>query len=58
MDQSRFQEMQLELGRLGVTAAVLLVVYNSAGAALTGLPDLMGQLKSTALVLLEAMHSP
>ncbi|XP_023672609.1 T-complex protein 11-like protein 1 [Paramormyrops kingsleyae] len=58
MDQSRFQEMQLELEQLGVTAAVLLVVYNSAGAALTGLPDLMRRLKSAALVLLAAMHSP
>ncbi|KPP79170.1 T-complex protein 11-like protein 1-like [Scleropages formosus] len=57
MDQSRFLEMQLELEQLSMVAAVLLIVYNSTGPALSGLPDVMGRLKGIVLVLLAEMHT-
>ncbi|XP_062856886.1 T-complex protein 11-like protein 1 [Trichomycterus rosablanca] len=58
MDQGRFLEMQLELERLVLVASVLLIVYNGAGEAISGLPGLMDTLKNTVRVLLADMHVP
>ncbi|KAI5616158.1 T-complex protein 11-like protein 1, partial [Silurus asotus] len=58
MDRGRFLEMQLELERLAMVASVLLIVYNIAGEAITGLPGLMDTLKSTVRILLADMHTP
>ncbi|KAL2094004.1 hypothetical protein ACEWY4_011316 [Coilia grayii] len=58
MDQVRFQEMQVELEQLTTVASVLLIVYNSAGEAISGLPGLMDHLKSTVRVLLAERHTP
>ncbi|XP_012694542.2 T-complex protein 11-like protein 1 [Clupea harengus] len=58
MDQVRFQEMQLELEQLTTVASVLLIVYNSAGDAISGLPGLMDRLKNTVRVLLADRHTP
>uniref|UniRef100_A0A8B9KRT0 T-complex 11, testis-specific-like 1 n=2 Tax=Astyanax mexicanus TaxID=7994 RepID=A0A8B9KRT0_ASTMX len=58
MDRGRFLEMQLELERLVLVAAVLLIVYNSAGEAISGLPGLMDRLKNTMKILLAEMHTP
>ncbi|XP_063052892.1 T-complex protein 11-like protein 1 [Engraulis encrasicolus] len=58
MDQVRFQEMQVELDQLTTVASVLLIIYNSAGEAISGLPGLMDHLKSTVRVLLSERHTP
>ncbi|XP_036424005.1 T-complex protein 11-like protein 1 [Colossoma macropomum] len=58
MDRGRFLEMQLELEQLALVASVLLIVYNSAGEAISGLPGLMDRLKSTIKILLAEMHTP
>ncbi|KAI1904595.1 hypothetical protein AGOR_G00007240 [Albula goreensis] len=58
MDQRRIQEMQWELEELTIVAAVLLIVYNNAGAAISGLPGLMERLKSIVRLLLADRHSP
>uniref|UniRef100_A0A9J7XV51 T-complex 11, testis-specific-like 1 n=2 Tax=Cyprinus carpio TaxID=7962 RepID=A0A9J7XV51_CYPCA len=58
MDQGRFQEMQQELEQLALVASVLLIVYNSAGEAISGLPGLMERLKKTIKILLAEMHTP
>lgn len=57
MDRGRFQEVQLELERLVLVASVLLIVYNGAGEAISGLPDLMDTLKNTVRILLADMHT-
>ncbi|XP_063145583.1 T-complex protein 11-like protein 1 isoform X2 [Candoia aspera] len=58
MDQSRFQEMQLELDQLILTGAVLLVTFNAAGTALSDLPAFTNQLKMAIRVLLTGLHIP
>ncbi|XP_026880804.2 T-complex protein 11-like protein 1 isoform X2 [Electrophorus electricus] len=58
MDRARFQELQLELERLTWVASVLLIVYNCAGEAISGLPGLVDSLKGTISVLLADMHTP
>ncbi|XP_060118101.1 T-complex protein 11-like protein 1 [Heteronotia binoei] len=58
MDQTRFQEMQLELGQLILTGAVLLVTFNAAGTALSGLPGFTDKLKMAIRVLLTGLHLP
>ncbi|XP_078405589.1 T-complex protein 11-like protein 1 isoform X1 [Cetorhinus maximus] len=57
MDQSRFKEMQRELNQLTVTAAVLLVIYNMTGAAISGLSGFLDRLKRVIKVLLTGMHT-
>ncbi|XP_041054164.1 T-complex protein 11-like protein 1 isoform X1 [Carcharodon carcharias] len=57
MDQSRFKEMQRELNQLTVTAAVLLVIYNMTGAAISGLLGFLDRLKRVIKVLLTGMHT-
>ncbi|XP_019406877.1 PREDICTED: T-complex protein 11-like protein 1 [Crocodylus porosus] len=58
MDQSRFQEMQLELEQLILIGAVLLVTFNAAGTALSGLPGFADKIKTIVKVLLAGMHLP
>ncbi|XP_051975810.1 T-complex protein 11-like protein 1 [Xyrauchen texanus] len=58
MDQSRFQEMQQELEQLALVATVLLIVYNSAGEAISGLPGLTERLKKIIKILLAEMYTP
>ncbi|XP_062973391.1 T-complex protein 11-like protein 1 isoform X2 [Elgaria multicarinata webbii] len=58
MDQSRFQEMQLELDQLILTGAILLVTFNAAGTALSGLPGFTDKLKMIIQVLLTGLHLP
>uniref|UniRef100_A0A8C8EU52 T-complex 11, testis-specific-like 1 n=2 Tax=Oncorhynchus tshawytscha TaxID=74940 RepID=A0A8C8EU52_ONCTS len=58
MDQVRFQEMQQDLEQLVLVASVLLIVYNTTGEAISGLPGLMDRLKRTIGVLLTEMHMP
>ncbi|XP_067850266.1 T-complex protein 11-like protein 1 isoform X2 [Heptranchias perlo] len=57
MDQSRFEEMQMELNQLIIIAAVLLVIYNMTGAAISGLSGFLDRLKRIIKVLLTGMHS-
>ncbi|XP_072322389.1 T-complex protein 11-like protein 1 isoform X2 [Scyliorhinus torazame] len=57
MDQSRFKEMQQELNQLTIIAAVLLVIYNMTGAAISGLSGFLGRLKRIIKVLLTGMHT-
>uniref|UniRef100_A0A8C5RMR7 T-complex 11 like 1 n=1 Tax=Laticauda laticaudata TaxID=8630 RepID=A0A8C5RMR7_LATLA len=45
MDQSRFQEMQLELDQLILIGAILLVTFNASGSALSDLPAFTNKLK-------------
>ncbi|XP_074853732.1 T-complex protein 11-like protein 1 [Carettochelys insculpta] len=58
MDQTRFQEMQLELEQLILIGAILLVTFNVAGAALSNLPEFAGKIKTIIKVLLVGMHLP
>ncbi|XP_010902389.1 T-complex protein 11-like protein 1 [Esox lucius] len=58
MDQLRFQEMQQDLEQLVLMASVLLIVYNTTGEAISGLPGLMSRLKRIIAVLLADMHTP
>ncbi|XP_022060781.1 T-complex protein 11-like protein 1 [Acanthochromis polyacanthus] len=58
MDQVRFQEMQQEADQLVLLSSVLLIVYTTAGEAISGLPGLMDTLKHTVSVMLADMHSP
>ncbi|XP_048340958.1 T-complex protein 11-like protein 1 [Sphaerodactylus townsendi] len=58
MDQTRFQEMQFELDQLMLTGAVLLVTFNAAGPALSGLPGFADKLKTAIRVLLTGLHLP
>ncbi|KAG7523395.1 hypothetical protein JOB18_045872 [Solea senegalensis] len=58
MDKARFQEMQQEVDRLVLLSSVLLIVYTTAGEAISGLPGLMDTLKNTVNVMLTDMHAP
>ncbi|XP_043406109.1 T-complex protein 11-like protein 1 isoform X3 [Chelonia mydas] len=58
MDHTRFQEMQLELEQLTLTGAILLVMFNVAGAALSNLPGFADKIKTIIKVLLTGMHLP
>lgn len=58
MDQSRFQEMQLELDQLILIGAILLVTFNASGTALSDLPVFTGELKMAIQVLLTGLHLP
>ncbi|KAJ8002797.1 hypothetical protein DPEC_G00162700 [Dallia pectoralis] len=57
MDQGRFQEMQQDLEQLVLVASVLLIVYNTTGEVISGLPGLMGRLKRIITILLAEMHT-
>ncbi|XP_070618461.1 T-complex protein 11-like protein 1 isoform X2 [Erythrolamprus reginae] len=58
MDQSRFQEMQLELDQLILIGAILLVTFNASGTALSDLPAFTNELKMAIKVLLTGLHRP
>lgn len=58
MDQIRFQEMQQEAELLVLLSSVLLVVYTTAGEAISGLPGVMESFKNTVNVMLADMHTP
>ncbi|NXC46672.1 T11L1 protein, partial [Penelope pileata] len=58
MDQSRFQEIQLELEQLLVAGTVLLVTFSAAGAALVDVPGFAEKIKTIVKVLLTGMHLP
>lgn len=58
MDQSRFQEIQLELEQLLLTGTVLLVVFSAAGSALVDIPGFAEKIKTIVKVLLTGMHLP
>lgn len=57
MDRIRFQEMQQEAQHLVLLSSILLIVYTTAGEAISGLPGLMDKLKNTVNVILADMHS-
>lgn len=57
MDQVRFKEMQQEAERLVLLSSVLLVVYTTAGEAISGLPGLMETLKNAVNIMLADMHT-
>uniref|UniRef100_A0A3Q4AA28 Uncharacterized protein n=1 Tax=Mola mola TaxID=94237 RepID=A0A3Q4AA28_MOLML len=58
MDEIRFQEMQQEAEQLVLLSSVLLVVYTTAGEAISGLPGVMESLKNTVNIMLADMHTP
>uniref|UniRef100_A0A8C3CZ10 T-complex 11 like 1 n=1 Tax=Cairina moschata TaxID=8855 RepID=A0A8C3CZ10_CAIMO len=58
MDQSRFQEIQLELEQLLLTGTVLLVAFSAAGSALVDIPGFAEKIKTIVKVLLTGMHLP
>nr|XP_033784653.1 T-complex protein 11-like protein 1 [Geotrypetes seraphini] len=45
-DQRRFREMQQELDQLTIIVTILLVIYNSAGTAVSSLTGLMDKMKT------------
>lgn len=57
MDQVRFQELQQEAEQLVLLSSLLLIVYTTAGEAISGLPGLMETLKNTVNVMLADMHT-
>lgn len=58
MDQSRFQELQLQLEQLAVLGAVLLVTFSTAAPGLSDQADFAEKLKMTVKILLTDMHLP
>ncbi|KAH0516673.1 T-complex protein 11-like protein 1 [Microtus ochrogaster] len=58
MDQSRFQELQLQLEQLAVLGAVLLVTFSTAAPGISGHADFAEKLKMTVKILLMDMHLP
>lgn len=58
MDQSRFQELQLQLEQLAILGAVLLVTLSSATPGISGQADFAEKLKMTVKILLMDMHLP
>ncbi|NXT00035.1 T11L1 protein, partial [Jacana jacana] len=58
MDQSRFQEIQVELEQLLFTGTVLLVTFSAAGSALRDVPGFAEKIKTIVKVLLTGMHLP
>ncbi|XP_053139537.1 T-complex protein 11-like protein 1 [Hemicordylus capensis] len=58
MDQTRFQEMQMELDQFILTGAILLITFNAAGPALSGLPAVTDKLRMIIQVLLTGLHLP
>ncbi|KAM4661600.1 T-complex protein 11-like protein 1 [Amazona ochrocephala] len=58
MDQTRFQEIQLELEQCLLTGTVLLVTFSSAGLALADMPGFAEKIKTIVKVLLTGIHLP
>ncbi|XP_062451032.1 T-complex protein 11 homolog isoform X2 [Rhea pennata] len=55
MDQGRLQEVQLQVNRLTIIAAVLLVTSSMCGSTLFGSPGFVARLKRVTKVLLEGL---
>ncbi|XP_065539298.1 T-complex protein 11-like protein 1 isoform X3 [Lathamus discolor] len=58
MDQTRFQEIQLELEQCLLTGTVLLVTFSAAGPALADMPGFAEKIKTIVKVLLTGIHLP
>ncbi|XP_040836244.1 T-complex protein 11-like protein 1 [Ochotona curzoniae] len=58
MDQSRFQELQLQLEHLTVLGAVMLVTFSMATPGLSSHADFAKKLKMIVKILLTDMHLP
>ncbi|KFW94338.1 T-complex protein 11-like 1, partial [Phalacrocorax carbo] len=58
MDQTRFQEIQLELEQLLLTGTILLVTFSAAGSVLVDVPGFAEKIKTIVKVLLTGMHLP
>ncbi|XP_023593896.1 T-complex protein 11-like protein 1 isoform X3 [Trichechus manatus latirostris] len=58
MDQSRFQELQLQLEQLTILGAVLLVTFNMAAPGISSQADFAEKLKMIVKILLTDMHLP
>ncbi|XP_004446924.1 T-complex protein 11-like protein 1 isoform X2 [Dasypus novemcinctus] len=58
MDQSRFQELQLQLEHLTVLGAVLLVTFSMVAPGISIQADFAGKLKMIVKILLTDMHLP
>ncbi|KAG8510789.1 T-complex protein 11-like protein 1 [Galemys pyrenaicus] len=58
MDQSRFQELQLQLEHLTTLGAVLLVTFSMAGPGISSQASFAEKLKTIVKILLTDMHLP
>lgn len=58
MDQSRFQELQLQLEQLVILGSVLLVTLSTAAPGISGHADFAEKLKMTVKILLTDMRLP
>ncbi|XP_003412343.1 T-complex protein 11-like protein 1 [Loxodonta africana] len=58
MDQSRFQELQLQLEQLTIVGAVLLVTFNMASPGISSHAEFTEKLKMIVKILLTDMHLP
>ncbi|XP_042367722.1 T-complex protein 11-like protein 2 [Plectropomus leopardus] len=57
-DETRLQEIQWQLQRCQAVNEVLLIIYNTVGGPIQGLPSLSDRLKRMISVLLDGMHRP
>ncbi|OWF42739.1 T-complex protein 11-like protein 1 [Mizuhopecten yessoensis] len=55
MDQSRFTDLQDKTSRLTLVASILLVTYNTVGAAIAGVQTFKEKLKSEICVILDGV---
>lgn len=58
MDQSRFQELQLQLEQLTILGAVLLVTFSMAASGIASQSNFAEKLKMIVKILLTDMHLP
>jgi hypothetical protein len=58
MDQSRFQELQLQLEQLTILGAILLVTFGTAAPGISSQADFAEKLKMIVKILLTDMHLP
>lgn len=58
MDQSRFQELQLQLEQLTILGAVLLVTFSMAASGVSSQANFAEKLKMIVKILLTDMHLP
>ncbi|KAF6334446.1 t-complex 11 like 1 [Rhinolophus ferrumequinum] len=58
MDQSRFQELQLQLEQLTILGAVLLITFSMAASGISSQANFAEKLKMIVKILLTDMHLP
>lgn len=58
MDQTRFQEMKLEVAQLTILGTLLLMIQNSTSPDVTGHTAFMDRMKSLVRLLLKGVGSP